>query len=633
METLFDNAMSPTLFLILSVLVLMVGPAVSAVSDRHRWLVPAIDGFVLIAVGGMVLGSVLPSAYDIGGVWVLVAALAGLIGPPLLERLLVRSARTVHLAALLLAVAGLAIHALTDGVALSSQSVAGVQQGSLGVAVVLHRLPVGLVIWWLVRPAHGWQAAAGALLALALATIAGFVVGGALTSAMSSTTGSLLHGFVAGALLHVVLHGAHTSGVDESTTSVRIAPLFGALAAVPLLWLHVIPHGHGHTSSHTWEVLVTLVLESAPALLLAYVGAGLLHSFMPKATIAWMGRGNALQQAFRGVTFGLPLPLCSCGVVPVYSGLIRRGVPTTAAMAFFVATPELGIDAVLLSIPLLGGEMTIARVVAAVVVAVLVGWVVGGRVSKRPLGDDAGDLFGRAGTTISDRLWSAARVGLIEVVDKTAPWIVLGLVVAAVMEPMIENSALVSMPAVLQVPFFGLLGMPVYVCASGATPLVAVLLVAGVSPGAGLAFLLTGPATNVTTFGLLKELHGRREALGFGALVAFSAIALGYIVNLILPQLVLPTLDAGVGHEHGPGGTAMGFAHIAAMALCLLFLLSIVRQGPRGFIGQVVSLEHPGHTDKEGAPGHHCHDEESVDAGALPPATDEAEEESGHCCH
>jgi len=625
--------MSSTLLLALSVLVLMAGPAVLAVSERYRWLIPAIDGFVLIAVGGMVLGEVLPGAYGIAGVWVLVAAVAGLIGPPLLERLLVRSARKVHMAALLIAVAGLAIHAMTDGVVLSNHSPIGSEQGSLGIAIVLHRLPVGLIIWWLVRPAHGWQAAACALFALAAATVAGFIVGGALTSAMSSASGALLHGFVGGALLHVVLHGPHTSIIEEQATARRVASVLGALAAVPLLWMHFGPQHHGHSASHTWEVLLSLLFESAPALLVAYIGAGLLHSFMPKATIAWMGRGNALQQATRGVAFGLPLPLCSCGVVPVYSGLIRRGVPTAAAMAFFVATPELGIDAVLLSIPLLGAEMTVARVVAAVVVAVLVGWVIGGRVSTRPSGDDFDDLFGRTGTTTYDRLKSAARVGLGEVVDKTAPWIVLGLVVAAVLQPMLQDSALVQLPGVIQVPLFGLLGMPAYVCAAGATPLVAILLAAGVSPGAGLAFLLTGPATNVTTFGLLKDLHGRTAALGFAGLVAISAIALGYIVNLALPELVLPTLQAGVGHQHSAVGSSLEPQHIAALVLCLLFFASLLRQGPRGFIGQAISLEHPGHSDRAQSQGHHCHDDEPVDGDGSGQPSEEAEEEPAPCCH
>ena len=90
-----------------------------------------------------------------------------------------------------------------------------------------------------------------------------------------------------------------------------------------------------------------------------------------------LARGGTFQQSLRGVAFGLPLPVCSCGVLPLYESLIRRGAPVAAAMAFFVATPELGLDAVLLSFPLLGESLTVARVVSAFIVALAVGVAVG----------------------------------------------------------------------------------------------------------------------------------------------------------------------------------------------------------------------------------------------------------------
>ena len=119
----------------------------------------------------------------------------------------------------------------------------------------------------------------------------------------------------------------------------------------------------------------------------------------------------------------------------------------------------------------------------------------------------------------------------MDVLDETGPWIVFGLAVAALMAAELDLSGLASLPNSIQLPLFALIGLPVYVCASGATPLVAVLIALGVSPGAALVFLLTGPATNVTTFGVLTKLHGRAVAIGFAASVVLGALVTGAVVN------------------------------------------------------------------------------------------------------
>jgi hypothetical protein len=173
-------------------------------------------------------------------------------------------------------------------------------------------------------------------------------------------------------------------------------------------------------------------------------------------------------------------------------------------------------------------------------------------------------------------------VGFTEVVDATIPWILLGLAIAAAVAPLLSAQALAGLPAGLDVPIFALLGMPAYICASGATPLVAALVHKGVSPGAAIALLLTGPATNATTFGLLSALHGRRVALRFAGMVALTAVACGYLANAVLGGITFPAL-AAADHEHSA-------LHLAALGLVgLLTLMSLLRQGPRWFFAQIVA--------------------------------------------
>ena len=331
--------------------------------------------------------------------------------------------------------------------------------------------------------------------------------------------------------------------------------------------------------------LYTLALESAPALVLAYLGAGLLRAFMTPGTIAWLGRGGALSQSLRGVGFGLPLPVCSCGVLPLYESLTVAGAPTAAAVAFLIATPELGLDAVLLSLPLLGVEMTLLRVVAAALIALLAGVVLVRVFRSRQIAADGSSFTGPSGST-RERVLNGLRYGFVDVVDHTLPWIIVGLLVAAVLEPMLSLDQLTAIPDALQVPLFAILGIPLYVCAAGATPLVAVLMHKGLSAGAAIAFLMTGPATNVTTFGVLGRLHGRRAAWTFGLVVGGAAILSGYGANLMSDLIQVPELHDAAHTDADP------MQLLALIVMCIITLASLGRQGIRGMLSHLTGDHH-----------------------------------------
>jgi uncharacterized membrane protein YraQ (UPF0718 family) len=178
-------------------------------------------------------------------------------------------------------------------------------------------------------------------------------------------------------------------------------------------------------------------------------------------------------------------------VVPLYRGLIVSGAPPAAALAFLVATPEIGIDAVFLSVPLLGTRLAAARVVAAAIAAIAVGTLVG-RWIRRTRGAPSGQPHATVtpALTTLQRLRTLGVEGFREAMDHTAPLVVAGLIVAALVEPLVDPHLLARLPRGLDVPLAGLLGIPIYVCASAATPLVAVLLHKGLSAGAAIAFLL-----------------------------------------------------------------------------------------------------------------------------------------------
>jgi len=188
---------------------------------------------------------------------------------------------------------------------------------------------------------------------------------------------------------------------------------------------------------------------------------------------------------------------------------------------------------------------------------------------------------------LNQRIKRGAHFALVELVDTTAPWMLLGLVLAAMAGPVVQEFGISQLHPILEVFLFSGIGMVVYVCASGATPLVAALLVAGVSPGAGLAFLLTGPATNISTFGILSELHGKKIAFLFAALMLLLALMAGVVTNLMLPEYS-GIIDLGSEVHHVEQGLFPALRSIALALVALLFLASFARQGGRKFFGHVL---------------------------------------------
>ncbi|HEX8433784.1 permease, partial [Archangium sp.] len=416
----------------------MMAPLVErAVKGRHT-ATAALEGLVFVALGGMVLVHILPHSLALAGTGALGAAAAGLGLALALRRWLPAAAGPV------LAVAGMAAHAALEGRALSLH---GSDTGVLAaLAVVLHRLPLGLGLWWLVRPAVGALGALVLLVAVALAGAAGFGWGESVLGPGAVQGTALFQALVAGAFLPALVRGR--AGMADGGRAGRLASGLGAVSAVALLAF--ISHAHPVLGAQPGELgagatFLHLSLETAPALLAAYVLTGLGQVFLGDASLAWLRRGSTLTQALRGTVVGLPLALCSCGVLPVYRGLIRKGVPVAAALSFLVAAPEIGVSAFLVSVPLIGWPLTLARLGGAFLVALLCGVIVSRLVPAAQLAAMTSPAGGPT-PPLRQRLAQGLKEGLIESVDHTAPWILVGVGMAALVEPLLAAEWLSRLP-------------------------------------------------------------------------------------------------------------------------------------------------------------------------------------------
>lgn len=611
------------MFLGVSVAVLLVGPGIHRVAAREPVTMAALDNFVLVAIVGLVALEIVPGALQLAGLPALLALLFGVLGPALADGPLHRAARGTHRTALVLAILGMAIHSFTDGLALASAHVAGGRSHALEIAVIAHQLPVAVAVWWLLSPA-GLLRASAAMLLLGLATVLGFLLADRSLEALAPAWLGILQGLFAGLLLHVVAHRTHTADPDRRS---RIAASLGGLAGLGLLALLIRDAGHSHDGDPLSRVLLAateLGRASAPALLLGLLLLALLAAWAPAPrSLLRTSPAGPLLQAVRGLALGLLRPAHARPVLPELRAQQAQGTPASASLAYLIAAPTLGIDALLLSLPLLGGGMTLARGLGAVVLALIVGRVVGGQAERG----------GRIEVNEHVPAPRGRRVAIqdaLAAIDAALPWLALGLLLAAMLVPwlspgaattnsVVSPTAIVSptIPTWLQIPLIAAIGLPAHLCAAGVTPVIAVLLAAGLSPGAGLAFLLTGPALGIATQRLLTEIHGPRVARLNLVLVFVIAVGLGLALDLALDltlgaTLFAPALLGLLGpdvHSHGGHAEAGDLAgDLALIVLLALMLVSLLRQTPQQFLRRLwvrepdVQADHADHADH-----HHSH--------------------------
>ncbi len=300
--------------------------------------------------------------------------------------------------------------------------------------------------------------------------------------------------------------------------------------------------------------VLAIWLEVAPWLLAGLILAGVLKVFLPTDSLKrWLG-GRGIGPVFKAALIGTPLPLCSCSVLPTAMQLHRSGASKGATVSFLVATPENGVDSIALSYVLLGPVMTILRPAAAIASAVAAGLLVeclsGPR--RQPAGGEADCSArgcSRCGDADCDReargvppgtrglpaRWSAASRAAVDLLDDIAPWLLGGLLLAAALETVVPPGAMAGFGSgLLPMLAIAAIGVPMYICATASTPIAASMLVAGMSPGTVLVFLLTGPATNLTSAAVVgKELGVRVTAAYLLGLVG-GAIGIGLAVDLLL---------------------------------------------------------------------------------------------------
>ncbi len=304
--------------------------------------------------------------------------------------------------------------------------------------------------------------------------------------------------------------------------------------------------------------------QMSPYLLFGFLVAGVLSVFISPEFVERHLGGHGIWPLLKASLFGIPLPLCSCGVIPVTMSLRKHGASKGAAISFLLSTPQTGVDSIFVTYGLLGPVYAIFRPVAALVTGLVGGMLV--RVVDPGKGLQQTEQCNDACCADKNKTPKIVRVlryGFVTLPRDIGKSMLVGLLIAAVIAAVIPEDffAPVLGGGILAMIVMMLLGIPVYVCATASVPVAVALISKGVSPGAALVFLMTGPATNAAAFTTIWASLGKRTALTYLATVAGSAMVAGLFLDRFFPNLD----DAVQAHAHEMAPSALG--NIAAVVL------------------------------------------------------------------
>lgn len=324
----------------------------------------------------------------------------------------------------------------------------------------------------------------------------------------------------------------------------------------------------------THEIWV-LVNEMAPYLLLGFLLAGLMHEFVPNSLYRRYLSGHSMKSVVWAALFGIPLPLCSCGVIPTAMGLRKDGASKGATVSFLIATPQTGVDSIIATYSLMGLPFAIVRPLVAMFTAVMGGWLVNATddeilAVRTPKHVDVSHSQGKEHKSFWQKIGGSLTYAFVEMMEDIGKWLIVGLVIAGLITAVVPDGWFAAFQgnSILSILFVLLLSIPMYLCATGSIPIAVALMLKGLTPGAALVLLMAGPASNAASIMVINKVMGRRTLLVYLASLVSGAILFGLGIDYFLPAewftSVLQTTETCC--EDGPGW----FSIICTLILGLL---------------------------------------------------------------
>ena len=328
---------------------------------------------------------------------------------------------------------------------------------------------------------------------------------------------------------------------------------------------------------------VSLFIEMTPYILFGVVIAGILSVYVNKKYVAKHIGGHTLPSIFKAALFGVPLPLCSCGVVPTTVYLKQAGASKPAAMSFLISTPQTGVDSIIATYGMLGPFFAVFRPVAALLTGMwggLLSLVFDKSEEKAVKTFEIDEVDNHKG--FKAKFIKFKNYAFVDFVDDIAVQFAAGLFLAGLISYLIPDNFFSGsfladgLPGMI---FMIIIGIPLYICSTSSIPIAVALIAKGISPGAAYVFLIAGPATNAASLAVLFKVLGRKQTFIYLSSIISGSIIAGFVINLFDNYTDLISYIPGVMEHTGHTSLVKQiFLYTAAVFFLLLILQSFYRK-------------------------------------------------------
>lgn len=318
----------------------------------------------------------------------------------------------------------------------------------------------------------------------------------------------------------------------------------------------------------------TVLGQMSPYLFLGFVISGILSVFISPEWIEKHLGGGKFSSIVKATLFGIPLPLCSCGVIPVAASLRKHGASKSATTSFLLSTPQTGVDSILATWGLLGGVFAIFRPLAALITGII-GGVLVSAFDEDTSATDTGESTSEETThsTGSGKVKSALWYGLVTLPGEIAKPLVVGILIAGLISTFVTGGALNQYLSNYYLTLLLMLavGIPLYVCSTSSIPIALSFIHLGVTPGAALVFLISGPATNAAAITVVWKVLGRKSALIYLLTVIIGSLGAGIGFDALDQNLALNSVE----HiHHGAEGSGNLLENISSLLMLITLAFS-----------------------------------------------------------
>jgi len=298
--------------------------------------------------------------------------------------------------------------------------------------------------------------------------------------------------------------------------------------------------------NHFIKEVSSLYIEMAPYLILGFLISGFLYLFTSKEMITKNVGTPGFMSVLKAAILGVPMPLCSCGVIPVSTSMYKRGATKGATLSFLISTPQTGVDSILLTLNQMGPQFAIIRPIVALITGVIGGL----------FGDLIGDADYQTKTKVdhqheSKSIKDGLRYSFITLPQDIINPLIKGIIISGLISVLLPSDFFTSynLIGISAMVVIAIASVPIYVCATASVPIAMVLISKGLEPGAAFVFLMAGPATNAATISVIMNSLGKKIVYVYISIIFISSIIFGLLINAFLDPNSLP-INMGHVHSH-----------------------------------------------------------------------------------